>query len=115
MVHRQILSTGTVSTVMQETSQTLDPAIQPPRSRLICLLWTVGVAIVGGLTVLIGLILVPAPGPGWLIVWAGVSILATEFPWARRLARWVRVQFRKLINRFWKPLWQSPGNGKKLN
>ena len=32
---------------------------------------------------LIGLALVPYPGPGWLIVFAGLAILSTEFHWAR--------------------------------
>lgn len=37
------------------------------------------VGILGGLVVLLGLILVPYPGPGWLIVFGGLAILATEF------------------------------------
>ena len=32
-----------------------------------------------------GSILVPLPGPGWLIVFAGLAILATEYVWAQRL------------------------------
>lgn len=44
----------------------------------------IGIAIVGGLVVLIGLILVPYPGPGWLIVFGGLAILATEFEFAER-------------------------------
>jgi uncharacterized protein (TIGR02611 family) len=32
-----------------------------------------------------GLLLVPLPGPGWLIVFAGLAVLATEFQPARRL------------------------------
>lgn len=43
------------------------------------------IGIVGGLVVLIGLILVPYPGPGWLIVFGGLAILATEFAFASRL------------------------------
>jgi uncharacterized protein (TIGR02611 family) len=31
-----------------------------------------------------GLLLVPLPGPGWLIVFAGLALLATEFDPARR-------------------------------
>jgi uncharacterized protein (TIGR02611 family) len=31
-----------------------------------------------------GLVLVPLPGPGWLIVFAGLALLATEFDPARR-------------------------------
>lgn len=44
----------------------------------------VGIAIAGGLVVLIGLILIPYPGPGWLIVFAGLAILATEFEFAAK-------------------------------
>ena len=48
------------------------------------------VAVVGALVVAGGLVAVPAPGPGWLIVFAGVGIWATEFEWAQRLLRWGR-------------------------
>ena len=40
--------------------------------------------------VVLGLILVPLPGPGWLIVFAGVSIWAVEFVWARNLLHFGR-------------------------
>src|SRR3990170_3021784 len=46
----------------------------------------VSVAMAGGSTVAIGLILIPLPGPGTLIVIAGLSILGREFPMARRAA-----------------------------
>jgi uncharacterized protein (TIGR02611 family) len=42
------------------------------------------IGIAGALVVLIGLVLVPYPGPGWLIVFAGLAILATEFEFAQR-------------------------------
>ena len=32
-----------------------------------------------------GLVMVPFPGPGWLVVFIGVGILASEFDWAKRL------------------------------
>jgi len=54
------------------------------------LLWRVGVALVGGAVVVTGLILIPYPGPGWLIVFGGLAILATEFEWARRLLHYAR-------------------------
>lgn len=52
----------------------------------------------GVLVVVVGLVLVPFPGPGWLIVFIGVGVLASEFHWARRvnafghrqLHRWTR-------------------------
>jgi uncharacterized protein (TIGR02611 family) len=48
------------------------------------------IAILGGLVVVVGLILVPLPGPGWLIVLFGVSIWAVEFVWARRVLQYGR-------------------------
>jgi uncharacterized protein (TIGR02611 family) len=51
------------------------------------------VAVVGFAVLLLGLVLVPAPGPGWLIVFAGLGILATEFTWARRLLHYGRDRF----------------------
>lgn len=55
------------------------------------------IAVLGALVITIGLILVPLPGPGWLIVFGGLAILATEFAWARRVARWLKRQ----LDRFW--------------
>lgn len=43
------------------------------------------VGTLGGLVVIIGIIAIPYPGPGWLIVFTGLAILATEFDWAKRL------------------------------
>lgn len=48
--------------------------------------WCVGVF--GGLVTVAGLIMVPFPGPGWLVVFVGVAIIGTEFDGARRLHRW---------------------------
>lgn len=42
-------------------------------------------ALVGGIVLLAGVIAIPYPGPGWLIVFAGLAILATEFDWAQRV------------------------------
>ncbi|NHN56946.1 TIGR02611 family protein [Calidifontibacter sp. DB0510] len=53
-------------------------------------IYRIGVAIVGAAVTIGGLIAVPAPGPGWLIVFVGLGILATEFVWAARLLRWGR-------------------------
>jgi uncharacterized protein (TIGR02611 family) len=48
------------------------------------------VAVIGTVLVLVGLVLVPAPGPGWLIVLTGLAVLAGEFAWARRLLHFTR-------------------------
>lgn len=52
--------------------------------------YRVGVGVLGTVVVAVGLVLVPLPGPGWLIVIAGLAILATEFEWAARLLRLTR-------------------------
>lgn len=51
------------------------------------LLRRLAVAGAGTAIVLIGLVLVPLPGPGWAIVFSGVALLSTEFTWAERLLR----------------------------
>jgi uncharacterized protein (TIGR02611 family) len=48
------------------------------------------IALVGGVVIIVGIIAIPYPGPGWLIVFAGLGILATEFEWARRLLRYAK-------------------------
>ena len=45
----------------------------------------IAVGILGGIVLIVGIITIPYPGPGWLTVFAGLAILATEFPWAERL------------------------------
>jgi len=56
-----------------------------------------GTAVLGGLIVLIGIVLIPYPGPGWLIVFAGFAILATEFTFARKSLHWLRVRYNKWV------------------
>jgi uncharacterized protein (TIGR02611 family) len=43
------------------------------------------VGFVGGLVTLIGVVPLVAPGPGWLIIFTGLGILASEFAWAARV------------------------------
>ena len=50
--------------------------------------WTVG--LIGAIVIAVGLVLVPLPGPGWLIVLFGVAVVASEFHWAHRLLMWAR-------------------------
>jgi uncharacterized protein (TIGR02611 family) len=40
--------------------------------------------------IIIGIVLLPAPGPGWLIIFLGLGIWATEFAWAKSLLKLVR-------------------------
>jgi uncharacterized protein (TIGR02611 family) len=42
------------------------------------------VGVLGGFVTLLGVVALVAPGPGWLIIFTGLGILATEFAWAAR-------------------------------
>lgn len=48
------------------------------------LAWRIGVAVLGGSITVLGAIFLITPGPGWLIIFAGLGILASEFAWAER-------------------------------
>ena len=61
------------------------------------LLYKSAVTVVGCAIVIIGLILVPLPGPGWLIVFIGMTVLGAEYAWARRVTSWLRMT----LARFW--------------
>ncbi len=59
-------------------------------SRALHLGWQAGVFLVGLLVVVTGVILLPLPGPGWLVIFAGMAIWGTEFVWAQLVLRWTR-------------------------
>lgn len=44
----------------------------------------------GFFVVILGIILMPLPGPGWLIVAGGLTILAKDVAWADRALRYIR-------------------------
>lgn len=51
------------------------------------------IGIIGGLMLAAGIVTIPYPGPGWLIVFTALAILGTEFSWARRLLHHARIQY----------------------
>ena len=51
------------------------------------------VGVGGGAVLLVGIVAIPYPGPGWLIVFAGLAILAKEFPWAAKALRFGREKY----------------------
>jgi uncharacterized protein (TIGR02611 family) len=48
------------------------------------------IGVAGAIVVTVGIALIPLPGPGWLLVIAGLGIWAVEFHWARRLLGFTR-------------------------
>lgn len=57
--------------------------------------YRIGVFIVGLIIVCGGLLLIPFPGPGWLIVIAGLAVWATEFERAQRVLEFVKKHLRR--------------------
>ncbi|TWE12912.1 uncharacterized protein (TIGR02611 family) [Rudaeicoccus suwonensis] len=52
--------------------------------------YRIGIGFLGLVVVAVGAAAVPLPGPGWLIVFAGLGIWGTEFAWARDLLHFAR-------------------------
>ena len=59
----------------------------PPRTRKVL------IGFVGWCILLLGIVLIPYPGPGWVVVFVGLSILATEFAWARRVHDFAKAKY----------------------
>ncbi len=58
--------------------------------RTLHLSWQVGVFVVGLAVVIAGIIMLPLPGPGWVVIFGGMAIWATEFVWAQLVMRWTK-------------------------
>ena len=60
------------------------------KNRALDLSYRVVVGLVGVTIIVLGIVLLPLPGPGWLIIFAGLFVLSTEFAWADRLLDFAR-------------------------
>lgn len=58
--------------------------------RILHLSWQVAIFIVGLAVVVAGVIMLPLPGPGWVVIFGGMAIWATEFVWAQLVLRWTK-------------------------
>jgi uncharacterized protein (TIGR02611 family) len=63
------------------------------RNPILDLAYRVAVGVVGIAVIVLGIVALPAPGPGWAIIFLGLGILATEFEKARKVLHWVRVRY----------------------
>lgn len=55
--------------------------------------------IVSGFTLLAaGAVMVITPGPGWLVIFFGLGLLAAEFVWARRLMNRMKRESERAYN-----------------
>ncbi|MGA9873802.1 MAG: TIGR02611 family protein [Rhodococcus sp. (in: high G+C Gram-positive bacteria)] len=69
-------------------------------NRSVDLAYRITIAVVGILVLAVGILAIPYPGPGWLIVFAGLGILASEFTWANRLLKFVRKHYDRFMEWF---------------
>jgi uncharacterized protein (TIGR02611 family) len=90
---------GDENHVDERSSTTRDPSASRfglrrlvARNRGLEVAYRVVVAVLGFAIIAAGLALIPLPGPGWLIVFAGLALLSTEFAWADRLLRYARTK-----------------------
>ncbi|MCZ4079652.1 TIGR02611 family protein [Rhodococcus sp. H36-A4] len=64
------------------------------------LTYRIVIGVVGLAVLVLGIIAIPYPGPGWLIVFAGLGILASEFMWAHRLLQFARGKYDAFMDWF---------------
>lgn len=85
---RHGVATGGATAVQQTLGSKAPHFIK--RSRPLHMSWQVGIFVVGLAVVVGGIIMLPLPGPGWLVIFAGMAIWATEFVWAQLVLRWTK-------------------------
>jgi uncharacterized protein (TIGR02611 family) len=59
----------------------------------------IGVTIAGVFVVLVGLAMLVLPGPGIVVIIAGLAILATEYVWAERMLNLAKEKAERAKNR----------------
>lgn len=65
--------------------------------------------IIGGFTLLlIGVVMLVTPGPGWLVIFLGLGLLAAEFVWARRLMDRIKREGERVRNVVWRTTKNAP-------
>ncbi|MFD7828087.1 TIGR02611 family protein [Kitasatospora sp. NPDC059803] len=73
------------------------------RSRPLHLAWQVAIFLAGLAVVVLGVIMLPLPGPGWVVIFLGMGVWATEFDWARLVLRWSRRKVAEAARRAMDP------------
>ena len=69
------------------------------------LVWRIFIGFIGGLITIIGTVFLFAPGPGLLVLLAGLGILASEFAWASRAILKTKTIAANAADKVGMPLW----------
>ncbi len=68
------------------------------------------IGIIAMIVLLLGVVMLVLPGPALLVIPAGLAILATEFPWARKWLHVARAKAHETLSRsYWR------GNNRERN
>ena len=51
---------------------------------------------------LIGIVMLVTPGPGWLVIFLGLGLLAAEFVWAKRLMDRMKREGGRMRDAVWR-------------
>jgi hypothetical protein len=68
---------------------------------------TVAIAVVGGLLTLAGVGLLVLPGPGFVVIAAGLAVLATRFSWAKKPLDYAKDKAEQGIEEVGKSPWRA--------
>lgn len=58
------------------------------------------VGVIGATVILAGIAMLILPGPGWLTIFGGLAILATEFAWAKWMLKFAKQRMRDLAEKY---------------
>ncbi len=90
--HTQPQQLAPASSSRSRFGRLLDRMRATPAGRLAV---RIGVGVLGTLVVIVGIILLPLPGPGWAIIFLGLAIWSVEFRWAKRLLGYARARVHR--------------------
>ena len=69
------------------------------RNPALLMTWQVAVFLVGVAIIVAGIAMLVLPGPGWVAIFLGFAVLATEFVWAQQALTWSKRQAAKAASR----------------
>jgi uncharacterized protein (TIGR02611 family) len=70
--------------------------------------------IIAGFTLLlVGGVMLVTPGPGWLVIFLGLGLLAAEFVWAERLMKRIKSEGGRVMDAVWRPGRNAPDRDAK--
>ena len=59
--------------------------------------------VIAGFTLLlVGVVMLVTPGPGWLVIFLGLGLLAAEFVWAERLMKRIKHEGGRVMDAVWR-------------